>query len=231
MDDAKHNEEHSSTQQTPLILERIVNIKRRMQNDAASEPLYLHELGICYYSLQNRRQALQYLERLLQKYPDYIEQGAVHALRALILLELREYKIAEELLQERLRRDSLDTRLLSMLAYVYEKTARGAQAIVTLQDILRIKPDDLNSLNSLGYLLALGGKSKADKELAFNCLAKAVRARSENPAYLDSLGVYYARQGDMQRAHKALLRALRRAPYNSEILEHLRQYALAKGTA
>ena len=215
--------ENKDTDTIQLILQRIVRIKRSMP-EGNMDPLGLHELAICYYELENQRQAAKYLEKLITNYPDYIEIGAVHSLHALCLIQSRQYVVAEKILEERIQSDSLDTRLQAMLAYIYEKTGRNKQAIELLQQILKIKPDNDNALNSLGYLLALYGKSSNDHKLSFACLSKALRSQSHNPAYLDSIGVYYAIMGDKQRARKALAHALRRAPDNSEILEHLREY-------
>ena len=205
------------------ILERIIHVKRSMR-DNSKEPLDLHELAVLYYELENYRQAASYLEKLTRNYPDYIELAAVYTLRALCLILSGQYQEAEAILVQRIKHDALDTRLQAMLAYIYEKTQRSQEAIKCLQKILKLQPENTNALNSFGYLLGLYGKTPNDKKLAFACLAKALRSHSDNPAYLDSLGVYYAVTGDQTRARQALYRALQQAPENSEILEHLSKY-------
>jgi len=209
-----------------VVLERILSLKQLLKEDRGG-PLELHELGICYYHLANYRQAAEYLGRLCETYPDYVEIGAVFALRGLCLLQEEEYATAESILQERLAKYPNDARLLSMLAHVCYRTGRESEAIDLHRRILRIDPDNVNSLNSLGYLLALRG-SDADQQEAYDCLRRAVAARPEHPAYLDSFGVFLARRGDRERARRAFEKALQRAPENGEILEHVR--SLLSGT-
>ena len=60
-----------------------------------------------------------------------------------------------------------------------------------------------------------------DRNLAMECLYKALKAHPLHPAYLDSLGVFYSMQGDYVKSYKAFTQAIKQAPDNSEILEHL----------
>ncbi len=209
---------------TQLILERIISIKKSLEAQKDQpDPIDLHELGICYYYLKNYRQTYQHLENLLNRYPDYIEIAAVRALQALSLIKDKKFKQAKNILEERIKKNQTDIHLLSMLAYMYEKTGHVKQAITTLQQILDLNPRHTNTLNSLGYLLSLYGK-KEQRQTAFSYLAQALATNSSHPAYIDSLGVYYATAGDQQRARKALLKALQKSPDHPEILEHIREF-------
>lgn len=203
-----------------VVLERILSLKQLLKEEQGG-PLELHELGICYYHLANFRQAADFLGQLCSDYPDYVEIAAVFALRALCLLQEEDYPAAEDALQQRLNKFPDDARLLSMLAHIRYRTGRENEAIELHRRILRLDPDNANSLNSLGYLLALRG-SDADQQEAYQCLRRAVAARPDHPAYLDSFGVFLARQGDRDRARRAFEKALQRAPDNGEILEHVR---------
>lgn len=203
------------------ILERILGLKQ-MIKDGLGGPIELHELGICYFHLHNFRQASQFLADLIEQYADYVEIASVMALQALCLIEDREFAAAEKILNERIHRYATDTRLISMLAHVYEKTGREPDAIQMHRRVLELDPDSVNSLNSLGYLLTLHGERK-DRMEAFDCLKRALQKKPDHPAYLDSFGVFLAKHGDRQRARRALLRALQRAPGNAEILAHIRE--------
>ncbi len=204
---------------TQHVLDRILMIKRSMDEERPN-PIDLHELGICYYHLQNFEMAINFLSRLLTLYPDYTEFGAVHALQALCLIEKKEYSAAKRIIENRLEVEKVNIRLLSMLAYVCEKLNLSDKAILILKKIVEYEPQNTNALNSLGYLLSLYGSDK-DKGLAMECLLKALKAKPLHPAYLDSLGVFYSTQGDYTRSYQALSKAIKQAPDNSEIFEHL----------
>ncbi len=205
------------------LLERILGLKQILK-DGLGGPIELHELGICYFSLRNFRQSSKYLNELIESYGDYVEIAAVMALQVLCLIEDEEFAAAEEILGERLAKFNADVRLLSMQAHVYEKTGRQSESIAVHRRILELDPENINSLNSLGYLLALHGQSPAERDEAFDCLKRVIQKKPDHPAYLDSFGVFLAKQGDGPRARKALLKALQRAPENQEILQHIQDY-------
>lgn len=204
-----------------LVLERILGLKQIIK-DGLGGPVELHELGICYFTLRNFRQSSQYLAELIEQYGDYVEIAGVMALQVLCLIEDEEYRAAEDILKDRLQMYPHDVRLLSMRAHVEEKTGRSRESIATHRRVLEVDADNINSLNSLGYLLAVHGKDDAEREEAFRCLGRVLSREPNHPAYLDSFGVLLARQGDQGRARKALMKALQRAPENQAILEHIR---------
>lgn len=204
-----------------LILDRILTLKQMLREDG-EDPISLHELGICYSLLGNFERAAEYLARLLEQTPDYLEGGAATGLRAYCLIQVARYEEAEALLRARIPGSPTDARLLAMLAFVFEKTGRTQEAIETHRRILSIDPGNTNSLNSLGYLLTLHGSATEAGE-AYDSLKKALEASPNNPAYLDSFGVFLARRGQTDNARRALTKALQRAPQNAEILGHLKQ--------
>ena len=79
--------------------------------------------------------------------------------------------------------------------------------------------DNPNVLNSLGYILANEG---IDSEKSISSCKKAVKLRSEYPAYLDSLGWAYFKAGKYTEAMVYLRKALRLASSNKIIASHLR---------
>ncbi len=204
-----------------INLERILTLKQ-MLKDGQGGPAELHELGVRYHGLRNYESAVHYLDELLDAYPEYVELAAVHALRIFCLVEHGEHERAEELLAERLKIHERDTRLLAMRAFVREKADDFAEAIRLHRRVLELEPENLNSLNSLGYLLALHGAPEEQQE-AYDCLKKVISRSPDHPAYLDSFGVFLAKKGQKEHARKALMKALKRAPNNTEILQHLKE--------
>ncbi|MCE9598187.1 MAG: tetratricopeptide repeat protein [Spirochaetia bacterium] len=202
------------------VLERILSLKQMIQ-DGRSGPIELHELGVCYYLIENFRTAAGFLADLVKQYPDYVEIAAVQSLRIFCLVQDGELLEAEILLKERMQMDPTNATLLGMLAHVQEKTARTEDAIQTHRRILDIDPGNNNSRNSLGYLLAVQGKKEQFGE-ALEHLKQAVTSKPDHPAYLDSLGMLLLKSGDRERARKAFLKALSRSPENTVILDHLK---------
>ena len=211
----------SAANREKLILDRILTLKQMLREEE-SDPVGLHELGICYSLLSNFERAAEYLGRLLEGTPDYLEAGAAGALRAYCLIQIEQFAEAEKVLEQRLAMNPTDARLYAMLAFVFEKTGRMDRAIELHRQVLQFEPTNANSLNSLGYLLALHG-TPADAREAYGALKKALEASPNNPAYLDSFGVFLARRGQPDNARRALTKALQRAPQNIEILDHLKQ--------
>ncbi len=202
------------------VLERILTLKQMVQ-EGRGGPLELHELGICYYLIENYRSAANFLAELAGKFPDYVEIASVQSLRAYCLIQEGELLEAELLLKERIPRDPSNTTLLGLLAHIQEKTHRMKEAMATHRRILGLDPKNLNSRNNLGYLLAEHGEPE-DYSEALEHLQTAVRGKPEHAAYLDSLGVLLARKGDRERARKAFVKALSRSPANTVILDHLK---------
>ena len=204
------------------ILERILTLKQ-LQADGFGGPAECHELAVAYYCLRNFGPALESIDELVENYADYVEIGAVYALQALLLIETTDYERAETLLNKRIELYPIDTKLRAMRAFVFEKTGRAAQAIQEHRSILEIDPDNLNSLNGLGYLLALNSESKDEREEALRVLSRALKRKPGYAPYLDSLGVLFAADGDFRRAHRALMKALELEPDNGEVIDHLRE--------
>lgn len=214
-------EEQDTPERERLILERILSLQQ-MKKDGLAGPMELHELGICYYHLGNYDRASDYLDQLIGEYPDYVEIASVQGLRILALIYDGKLREAEGILEDRLKIQKQDTRLLGMLAHIQEKTGRAVEAIGTHRKILKIDPENVNSLNNLGFLLTLHG-GRGDQNEAFACLKKAVSKQPDHPAYLDSFGVFLGKIGEKEKARKALMKALKRVPQNAEILGHLKE--------
>lgn len=207
-----------------IILERILSLKQILREEKGG-PLELHELGICYYHLANFRQAVDFLTQVIEEYPDYLEIGAVHSLRAFCLIQNGSYDEAGRTLDDRLKIFPGDPKLLGMMAHVREKAGDYRGAIEIHRRILDLDPENINSLNNLGYLLTIHGQEKEQSE-AWKVLKKAIEKNPGHPAYLDSFGVFLARSGQKDNARKALEKALRRVPQNGVILEHLKDLDL-----
>ena len=86
-----------------------------------------------------------------------------------------------------------------------------------LEEILDEFPDDIGTLNDLGYLWADGGKRL---ERSLSMIRRAVQAEPDNVAYLDSLGWVLFRLGRFEEATVELEKATQDDP-DGVILDHL----------
>jgi tetratricopeptide (TPR) repeat protein len=87
---------------------------------------------------------------------------------------------------------------------VYERAGRIDQAERDLRDILQRQPDDVASLNALGYLLAV----HTDRyEEARRLIARAYEQQPNDPAIVDSMGWVEYKLGNTARAEELLRRA------------------------
>jgi tetratricopeptide (TPR) repeat protein len=95
---------------------------------------------------------------------------------------------------------------------------RFAEAETVFRQMINADPTNAEALNYLGYMLAERGQ-RLDESVAF--VQRALTIDPGNPAYLDSLGWAYFRQGRFDLAEQPLIDAGARMPSNSVVLDHL----------
>ncbi|MCB1173411.1 MAG: tetratricopeptide repeat protein [Leptospiraceae bacterium] len=210
------------------ILERILSLKQFIQVDGGEGRDY-HELGICYYYLRNYDQAADYLDQIRLVEADYPRLPMALGLQVLCLIETGDYPKALTTISLALREFGDNEQLLGMQAWCLDQSGQTAQAIEIHRRILQSNPENLNSLNSLGYMLALRG-ADSDLQEAGLLLKRALQLKPGYPAYLDSFGLLLLKQGDSVKARVAIQKALQQLPEHSEILAHLAQVLEADRT-
>lgn len=98
-------------------------------------------------------------------------------------------------------------------------------AIADLRAVLRLSPDDVNALNALGYTLADAGRNLAEARRLIN---RALKARPDDPAIIDSWGWLQYRLGHVASAEKALRRSWDKRK-DPDVGAHLARVLLARG--
>ncbi|TGL25058.1 hypothetical protein EHQ47_03745 [Leptospira bourretii] len=187
------------------------------------DPILLYNFALCCFQTKNFKKSIQVLDRILSEYPGFIELDNAYRLKVFALVELKDWETAESIIKERLQVAVDDPKLLSFLAHVYEYTHRLEEAIDIHRRILRHTPDYKNSLNSLGYLLALKKKPNSEERAeAIRSLKKALELDPNNPAYLDSFGYFLQTIGKPEEAWKAYRKALQKNPNHPILLERLK---------
>ncbi len=111
-----------------------------------------------------------------------------------------------------------DWRLYYMRAVALERSGHWPEAQKDLDEALKLKPDQPEVLNYLGYSwVNRGEKVKQGLDL----IKKAVEAQPQEGAYVDSLGWAYYRLGDYANAVQMLERAASLEAGDAEINDHL----------
>jgi tetratricopeptide (TPR) repeat protein len=105
-----------------------------------------------------------------------------------------------------------------VLGSVYERQKKYEQAEQAFREVLQIDPNNSQTLNYLGYMLA---DRNTHLEEALNLIKHAVQLDPQNGAYLDSLGWAYFRLGNYDAAEESLRRAADKTPNDATVQDHL----------
>lgn len=99
-----------------------------------------------------------------------------------------------------------------------EQIGKTDEALVKMEKVLAINPDDPYALNYVGYTWAERG---VNLDQALEYLKKAVAARPDDGFIRDSLGWIYYKRGDYQHGVRELKIAVSKQPHDPTINEHL----------
>src|SRR6185312_1367158 len=105
-----------------------------------------------------------------------------------------------------------------VLGSVYERQKKYEQAEQAFRQVLQSDPNNSQTLNYLGYMLA---DRNTHLEEALNLIKHAVQLDPQNGAYLDSLGWAYFRLGNYDEAEENLRRAADKTPNDATVQDHL----------
>jgi len=114
--------------------------------------------------------------------------------------------------------DQPDWRVLFLRGIALERAGRWPDAEADLKVALKVNPDEPELLNFLGYSWIDRGEHLAE---ALAMIQKAVAARPQNGAMLDSLGWAYYRLGDYKTAIEKLEAAIELEPGDPDVNGHL----------
>ena len=115
--------------------------------------------------------------------------------------------------------------MLYSRALSQEKSGNFAAAETDLQAVLTLQPDNATVLNALGYMLAVNTQRYAD---ATDLIGKALAARPDDPAVMDSMGWVLFRTGKLEEAENWLRKAYNLLP-DPEVASHLVEVLIARG--
>jgi tetratricopeptide (TPR) repeat protein len=112
------------------------------------------------------------------------------------------------------------------VARVYDAKGDLTLAERHLRTHIRLRPDEPNAYNFLGYMFA---EHDMNLEEAVALIKEAVAKEPRNGAFRDSLGWAYFKLGDLDEAIAELEKAVEFIPDDAEVREHLGEAYLRKG--
>lgn len=119
-----------------------------------------------------------------------------------------------------------DENILYEYGLLLENSGDHSAALLIMQKIVELKPDNAAALNFVGYSWA---DKKVNLDKALDYIQRAIELKPENGFIHDSLGWVYYRLGKFEQAIKELETAVRLSPDDPAILDHLGDVYLESG--
>jgi len=107
---------------------------------------------------------------------------------------------------------------LRIRGIIYERLKRWPEAEADFKRVLEYAPDDVDTLNYLGYTWVDRGENLTE---AFDMIREAVKQEPESGAFVDSLGWAHYKLGEYEKAKVNLEKAVSLSPSSATIIDHL----------
>lgn len=101
---------------------------------------------------------------------------------------------------------------------IYERLDRWSEAEADFKRVLELVPDDVDTLNYLGYTWVDRGENLTE---AFDMIREAVNQQPDSGAIVDSLGWAHYKLGEYKDAREKLEDAVALSPSSATIIDHL----------
>ena len=195
-----------------------------LPNDSGAEPVDIaYYLGLCYAKLKKYEDALLYLEQVVTSGNTLEKVLQCRFLLAIIYAISGRKRLAAFELNKLSETGYKPASVYAASAYVAWEQNDIQSCLEYYEKSLQADPENVTSLNGLGYVLACENK---DLTRALTCCKKAVDASPKSAACLDSLGWVYYKLGLYNDAKKYLEQAEQLDKDNVEIAEHLKAVIL-----
>jgi len=204
-----------------LSLSELLSVNPDRCNQDESDEL-IYYLGLCYTKLERYDDALLYLEQVVTANKDVLRTYQCRMTLAYIYVVTKRTKMAEFELRRLAQNGFESAQLYTTLAYAAWAQKHYKQAVDYYEKALDLDGNNPTALNGLGFILV---DNDMDLLRGLRCCKKAVDLKPLNPAYLDSLGWAYFKNGEVLEARTWLRRAMEAAPEKKEIKEHFKTVA------
>lgn len=175
-------------------------------------------LGLCYTKLQKYEEALMFLEQVVTSGTQLERILQCRFLLAVIYAISGRKRLADFELNKLLETGYMTASVYAAIAFVAWEQKDTDKCFEYYEKSLKENPDNISSLNGLGYVLACEEK---DLTRALTLCKKAVKSAPKSSACLDSLGWVYYKLGLYDDALQYLEQAERLDPDSPEIARHV----------
>ncbi len=176
-------------------------------------------LGLCYTKLEKYEEALLYLEQVVTSGSQLERVLQCRFLLAVIYALSGRRRLADFELSKLLDTDFMPSSVYAAIAYIAWEQKDTERCLKYYEQSLEKDPDNITSLNGLGYVLAVEEK---DLTRALSLCKKAVKSSPKSAACLDSLGYVYYKLGLYDDAMQYLSAAELLDTTNVEITNHIK---------
>ncbi|MCQ2587312.1 MAG: tetratricopeptide repeat protein [Treponema sp.] len=176
-------------------------------------------LGLCYAKLQKYDDALLYLEQVVTSGGKLERVLQCRFLLAVIYAVSGRRRLADFELNKLLETGYMTASVYAAIAFVAWEQNDTAKCLEYYENSLRTNPDNVTSLNGLGYVLAC---EERDLTRALSLCKQAVNSSPNSAACLDSLGWVYYKLGLYDDAKKYLEQAEMLDRENEVIANHIK---------
>lgn len=177
-------------------------------------------IGLCYAKLERYDDALLYLEQVVTSGTELERVLQCRFLLAVIYALSGRRRLAEFELNKLLETGYRNASVYAAIAFIAWEQNDVKKCLEYYEKSLEIDPENLTSLNGMGYVLAC---ENTDLTRALSYCKKAVDSEPKSAACLDSLGWVYFKLGLMEEASKYLTEAQKLDGSNAVIKEHVAQ--------
>ncbi|MBP9707119.1 MAG: tetratricopeptide repeat protein [Oligoflexales bacterium] len=125
---------------------------------------------------------------------------------------------AIEVLQQALKLNPEEVRILFMIGVYQEQNGEWSSGVETMKKVISQDPKNASAMNFLGYLYAEKGVELDEAE---RLISLALKLKPDDGYYMDSLGWVFFQKGDYTKALDLLLKAAEKAPDEGIIYEHI----------
>ncbi len=177
-----------------------------------------------FYNKQGKLEdAAANLKEVYTAFPDNTEAAYYYALA---LTDIKDYKGAAKIFEEILKKAPDNQAALLQYSFVLERQKKYKPMQKNLRRLLELAPDNAAALNFLGYYLI--DKTK-DIDEGGEYIKKALAQEPQDPAVIDSMGWYYYKKGEYEKAFSLISEAALAVGDDAEILSHLALIYEAQG--
>ncbi|WP_409433528.1 tetratricopeptide repeat protein [Litorimonas sp. RW-G-Af-16] len=172
-----------------------------------------------HFSADEDDEALVILEDLAETHPSFITREAVGRARFFREAYAEALPFYDTLVQSMTDEElTKNIEPLRLRGIIYERIDQWSKAEADFKRVLSIDPDNVDTLNYLGYTWVDRGENLTE---AFDMIRKAVEMQPRSGAIVDSLGWAHYKLGQYEEAKINLEKAASLSPSSATIIDHL----------